>query len=192
MLEGEANPRSHLPTSFPIESNYDGKVSILVASQATSAYLSLQVISRAALKEGFVELCGTICEQIVEIGKFFTQAVCNIIRGIYTPTAKQPLWQSSLPVMLRKRLTRRMQNRHFANNSDRNFYCNVNPILPSFRSMIMIFSTSSSLHTFPTSLSTTSHILFHSTNSTRDERRIPNKPRHGHYAVTCQRTRSKP
>lgn len=87
---------------------YDSEISILVASQVTSAYLRLQVISRAAMKEGFVELYGALCEEIVEIEKFSTQAVCNIIRGIYVSAVEQPLLQLSLPTMLRKPVTNRI------------------------------------------------------------------------------------
>lgn len=120
---------------------YDSEISILVASQVTSVYLRLQVISRAAMKEGFAELCGAICEEIVEIEKCSTQAVCNIIRGIYVSAVEQPLLQLSLPTMLRKTVTNRIcKIRHLANNSDRNFFCNANPILPSFHNHHYNFS----------------------------------------------------
>ena len=188
--------RAAMCLSLPnwMQLQYDSEISILVASQVTSAYLRLQVISRAAMKEGFVELCEAICEEMAEIEKLSTQAVCNIIRGIYVSAAEQPLLQLSLPTMLRKTVTNRIYKlRHLANNSDRNISCNVNPILLSFRSTIITnLPDLIIIAHVSTSLSSSSHILSHSTNSTRDERRIPNKPRHGHYVVTCQRTRSKP
>lgn len=172
---------------------YDSEISILVASQVTSAYLRLQVISRAAMKEGFAELCGAICEEIVEIEKCSTQAVCNIIRGIYVSAVEQPLLQLSLPTMLRKTVTNRICKSDtwptiptgtFSATPIRFFRLSI-IIITILADLIIIAHVS-------TSLPSSSHILFHSTNSTRDERRTPNKPRHGHYVVMCQRTRSKP
>lgn len=154
---------------------YDSEISILVASQVTSAYLRLQVISRAAMKEGFVELCGALCEEIVEIEKFSTQAVCNIIRGIYVSAVEKPLLQISLPTI---------PTGTFSATSIRFFRLSI-IIITILPDLIIIAHVS-------TSLPSSSHILSHSTNSTRDERRTPNKPRHEHYVVTCQRTRSKP